>query len=256
MDTVGLPDTNNNPLFLFGLISRYNFKSTQKRDENRWKGLPVQEPFGSSCTFVCDLLMVESVKCATKRTTKRSKDLVMKTHTRPEDSNDVRVTQPLSGNSSADKSDSILKISVDLWPVLTMAIEPKVDQTEICDELKNEEIVQTNEIKMAEQLKEARSTQKVHTLDTPLGRGHRPRSILPPLKTSDMQKSESLKSINPWFRPSVPPIVGFDKDPVDFAHSKSIIGKKYEEEQRPMKSDMINNILNQNVRTYLYLMYP
>lgn len=194
--------------------------------------------------------MVESVKCATKRTTKRSKDLVDETHLRPKDSN-VRPTHPLSEKSSADKSaSSVLKISVDLWPVLSMAIEPfKIDQTEFCnDELQNEKSVQTNEIKMAKHLKEARSTmnQKVHKLDKPLG--STPRPILPPLKSSDILQFESPKSIKPCFRPTLPPIAVSVEDPLGFAHAKSIVGKEYDE-PRSMKTDVVKNILNQNVRT-------
>lgn len=179
--------------------------------------------------------------------------MVDEKHLRPKDSI-VRPTQPLSVNPSADESGpSILKISVDLWPVLSMAIEPfKTDQNNVCNnELNNEKIVQTNEIKMAQQ-KEARLAvnQKLHKFDKPLG--SRPRPKLPPLKPSaDILLCESTKSIKPCFTPTLPPIAVSVEDPLGLAHAKSFVEKEYQEPRS--KTDVDKNILNQNVSTYLYL---
>ncbi|XP_062371544.1 uncharacterized protein LOC134058304 isoform X2 [Sardina pilchardus] len=215
-----------------------------------------QVPFGRS-TFVCDLMMVESIKCVPKRKTKRRHGSVRptETHLMPKDSNSPTsrpTQQSQSSNPSADKSaSSILKISVDLWPVLSMAVEPlKMDQNDISyDDLKIEEIRLSNEIKTDKHSKEVKSMTinqklKLHQ-DKPMGSN---KIMLPPLK-STLPASNSDKPCC-----TLPHIDVAEKHPLDFGHSKSQIEKECEESKpRFLQTDVIKNILSQNMAPQLQL---
>ena len=206
-----------------------------------------QAPFGP-CKFVCDLLMVNPVKCATKNgQTNQQKPLVTETYLRGKDSKASRPSESQLGNPSADKSASILKISVDLWPVLATAIEPlKVDQTEISyDDLKNGDVglgqMSTDKQRTVRSIPVA----KLHPLECKSIKsdGH---ILLPPLNSSIIQPFNSDKYFKQYS--SLSPIAVSEKCPVDFAHAESKLEEDHEEpEPRFLKTDSVRNILTLNV---------
>ncbi|KAG5275850.1 hypothetical protein AALO_G00125250 [Alosa alosa] len=233
----------------------------QRRKGERLKEtVESQVPFGPS-KFVCDLMMVESIKCVPKMKTKRRNGSV-KTHLMPKDSNSPTSRpsqQSQSVNPSGDKSgSSILKISVDLWPVLSMAVEPlKMDQHEISyDDLKMTEIGLSNEIKTDKHLKEVKSMTinkklKLHQVNKPIMGSNK--IVLPPLKSSILPSASNFdKCIKPCC--TMPHIDVSEKHPLDFAHAKSKIELEYEETKpRFLKTDAIKNILSQNMAPQLQL---
>ncbi|XP_042560073.1 uncharacterized protein LOC122129102 [Clupea harengus] len=212
-----------------------------------------QAPFGP-CKFVCDLLMVNPVKCATKNgQTNQQKPLVTETYLRGKDSKASRPSESQLGNPSADKSASILKISVDLWPVLATAIEPlKVDQTEISyDDLKNGDVglgqMSTDKQRTVRSIPVA----KLHPLECKSIKsdGH---ILLPPLNSSIIQPFNSDKYFKQYS--SLSPIAVSEKCPVDFAHAESKLEEDHEEpEPRFLKTDSVRNILTLNMASQLQL---
>ncbi|KAL2090308.1 hypothetical protein ACEWY4_014996 [Coilia grayii] len=204
--------------------------------------------------FVCDLLMVTSLKCATKcEEAKLRKELVTKSHLRATDLSSRPTTSPVqcqTMNLSADKSSSsILKISVDLMPVLTSAMQPlQTDETEVSfDRLEHEEGQHTDEHKTLTKVRSIAVNQRVHNLDKPLQR-----TFLPPLKSHFTQPlNYCLKHHN-----ALPPIAVSEKHPLGFAHATSTREDKMEETTQlttQLTADSAKNNLNQNMASQLHL---